>query len=379
MNPKALAELERRCRESESWSLVVMRDGNVVVDRNFGHSDWACNLMSATKSITSIAIGFLLDEGKLKSVDTPIADIFPNYKGKWKDKVTVRQILEHTSGIQLYEDSGLKGFPLNRVASALAAPIVTEPGTSYAYNNRAVDLLSGVVRKLAGVPILSYVEKRLFRPLGITEYYWAMDPDGNSHGCAELHIAPRDMAKIGQLMLNGGVWEGKRLLSEEFVRRATHTNEAMHPEGESLGWLWWICDPTVTLDGSSLDRLRKAKVTGKGVERVRPLLGKTWPSEVEMLKDVYQTIGRDGFLKVTDWQAVNDISVPIDNPERETGFYANGWGGQWILVIPKDRIVAVRTCGSGFHDAEEGSKWEMPDFYRLVRDLYPPTSALGKG
>lgn len=370
IDPAAVERLVQRCRESESWGLVVLRDGKPVVERNFGHQE-PCNMMSATKSVTSMAVGLLLGDGKLTSVDTPLKEIFPQYKGAWKNRVTLRHLLEHTSGIRLYQNDPTPGFPINRVASALEAPVVTEPGTEFEYNNRAVDLLSGVVRRLAGMPLDEFVDKRLFKPLGIPGYYWDRDPDGNPHGCAELILPPRDMAKLGQLMLDGGVWNGKRLLPETYVKQATATSKITEGKEEPCGWLWWACDPWFSLNEESWRKLEAKGLPIPLIERLKPLAERRYPGMDRLGMDIARTLGGSPMYE-REYAKIGPTSELIGNaPNKEfgTGYFANGWGGQYILVLPKERIVAVRTCGDGFFDTKDDSKYEMGDFYHLVRSI----------
>jgi CubicO group peptidase (beta-lactamase class C family) len=369
----ALERLVQRCRESRSWSLVVWCDGKEVLRRNFGVPNPGCNLMSATKSITSLAVGLLIDDGRIPSVDMPVQRFFPEYRGKWKEQVTIRHLLEHTSGIRLYADDphgGEEVKALYRVRSALQAPVVKKPGTHFSYNNRAVDLLSGVVRRAAGMPLDKYIHQRLLRPLGIRDYFWMKDPDGNPHGCAELFLRPVDMAKIGQMMLDGGAWNGRRILSKQYVERATQASKISTASGRACGWLWWVCEPWFTLDEGFLDKLKRAGLSPAEVARVRPLLGQEWPNYRELILDFMNVIGPRSAqrLGLLDWA---DIAANMPDADWHAGFYANGWGGQWLLVLPKQRIVAVRTCGFGFQQTDEPAKFEMGDFFRLVRALRP--------
>lgn len=355
--------------------MVVLHDGKTVVKKNFQTVTPMCNMMSATKSITSIAIGMLLDEGKIASVDAKVQQFFPEYKGKWKDQVTIRTLLEHTSGIRLYQDDGRKSedFPENRVASALEAPVVIEPGTKFEYNNRGVDLLSGVVRRAAGVPLDEYLNKRLFQPLGIAFFNWVRDPDGNPHGCAELYLPPTDMAKIGQLMLQGGMWEGKRLLSQNYIEQATKPSKITDGTGDACGWLWWICQPSFTLDADWKEKLSsRFGWPSKVIEKLNPLAGARWPNHEAMLQDLIETAGGTPYLLARRCELEFAWDVLIKDGEKtvDAGYFANGWGGQRIFILPKQKIVAVRTGGDGFFNTEDPSKYEMGDFYRLVTALY---------
>jgi CubicO group peptidase (beta-lactamase class C family) len=384
----ALARLVQRCKETKSWSLVILHDGKTVADLNFGHAR-PCNLMSATKSVTGIAIGLLLDDGKIPSVETPVASILPEYKGKWKDKVTIEHLMTHTSGMELYDNP--KEDLTNRVAAALAAPILTEPGTQFLYNNRAVDLLSGIVRKVSGKPMDEFLNERLFKPLGIADYSWQRDPDGNPHGCAELVLRPRDLAKIGQLMLDEGVWQGRSILSAEFVRRATHRNRIAqpYPDIDAYGWLWWICDPWMTLSQGSLDALRNTyHVPAEVVRRLEPLVDQRWPSNSVMWGEMLAIAGPcpEMFRAAVDGNQIQALVKDAGGPD---GYLASGWGGQYLLVLPKARLVAVRTLGDGFFNPKNPDKiepatmqqyarLEMQDFYRLLRALvHSPSGVSG--
>lgn len=373
IDPAALDRLVTRCTQSKSWGLVVLRDGKTVVDHRFGKRRRWCNMMSATKSVTSMAVGALIGDGKLKSVDVPLRQIFPAYQGKWKDQVTVRHLLEHTSGIRRYQDDPgeTKDYPENRVPSALEAPIVAKPGTNFVYNNRGADLLSGVVRQLAGKPLDVYVKERIFTPLGIKSSMWYRDPDGNPHGCAELHLMPTDMAKLGQLMLNEGIWEGKEILPRAYVRQATVTSQITKATGEGCGWLWWICEPSFTFGDKSWNVLKKKGLSPKTIDRLRPLAGRTYPNVGAVTMDMARSLGGfSEYRKVTEkmgWLAEYTLDAPV--PQPNGGYYANGWGGQFILVLPKERIVAVRTGGEGFFNDPDASKYEMGDFYWLVKSL----------
>jgi len=376
IDAKAAANLIKRCEEMKSWSLVVLHDGKEVINRNFGHVG-ACNLMSATKSITGLAIGFLLDEGKLSSVNATVASVLPEYQGDLKDKVTILHLLTQSSGIAPYNDP--KEDLTNRVPAAIKAPVTTDPGKVFFYNNRAVDLLSGIVRKLAGEPMDDYVNRKLFKPLGIKEYAWMKDPDGNPHGCAELVLRPRDLAKIGQLMLNEGVWEGKRLLSTDFIAKATHQSESAQPYPDYYGWLWWISYPWMTMSQRSVESLGGYGVKPASLKKLQPLVNQRWPSVALMWSEVLATAEPDPALATVSAHEIQAIAKDAGDPD---GFYAAGWGGQYLFVLPKEKIVAVRTIGSGFfsktnpdNETKEEfyryAKLQMPDFYRLVKALVP--------
>ncbi len=364
----AVERLVKRCRESRTWSLLVLRDGKPVVSREFGPKDELVNLMSATKSIASLAIGMLIDEGRISSVDEKVQRFFPTYKGEGRDDVTIRMLLTHTSGIQDYIEDPQ---PPNRVAAALRAPVIEKPGSKFEYNNRAVDLLSGVVRRAAAEPMDRYVNRKLFKPLGIKVWNWEKDADGNPHGSAELALLPAGMAKIGQLVLQGGRWKGKQIVSKRYIDMATTSSNA--GVGQEYGLLWWLCRPAFTFDESSMTKLSDLGWPNDVVQRLKPLKRQRWPGYRELGLDIIRQAGGTPYL-IKRQCNLNYIAATIASIDRPSsaidGFYANGWGGQWILVLPKQKLVAVRTCGEEFPTTDDSPKYELADFYGLVRALY---------
>jgi len=366
----ALLHLIKRCKEMSSWGLVVLKDGKTVCDYDFGKPPM-CNLMSATKSITSMAVGALLTDGKLKTVDLPVCKVFPSFTGGKREKITIRNLLEHTSGLELYTT----GLPDNRVADALKAKVVTEPGDKFEYNNRAVDLLSGVVRKLAGMPLDDYAYQRLFRPLGIKrdDFVWVRDPDGNPHGCAELAMRPRCMALLGQLMLQNGVWKGKRLLSEDYIKNATTATRISDQNEEGCGWLWWISQPYYGFDKDNMDWvISQGTFDAKQIQAMDGLIGKSYPNSSWMLRDLARVVGGVPKWAKADVGEVDNFSITPHSPSDKDGFFAEGWGGQIIFVLPSRGLVVVRTGGEGFTNTDDATKYEATDFYSLIAALAPP-------
>ena len=109
----------------------------------------------------------------------------------------------------------------NLVRQALAADLAYPPGSHFFYDNKAVNLLAGIVEKASGRKLDEYVRDELFAPLGIARFAWMRDPSGNPHVLAGLQLDARDLARVGQLMLDQGLYDGKRLLAAAFVRRGT--------------------------------------------------------------------------------------------------------------------------------------------------------------
>lgn len=243
----ALADIvERIDRENLPIdSLLMARNGSVVLDAYFFPylGDRTHDVASVTKSITSTLIGIAIDEGLLR-VDQPIASLFPELDASKQD-IELLHLLSMSSGLacgyapgeqELFEMIGSENF----VDYALELPVQIAPGTGFAYCSPGSHLLSAMITEVTGKSALEFAQDRLFRPLGITESTWPTDPQGVSRGWGDLQLHPRDMAKVGQLFLDGGRWSGTEIVSEEWVAQATETVITVDADGTGYGYQWWI-------------------------------------------------------------------------------------------------------------------------------------------
>ncbi|MBI3507675.1 MAG: beta-lactamase family protein [Proteobacteria bacterium] len=232
VDPARLEELLRRADEEHSDAVLVLRRGKLLASR--GTIDRKIMAMSATKSIVSLAVGALVDDGRIKSLDQPVSDFFPEWRAGEKAAVTLLMLLNHTSGLD-----PARGFddPEGVVAHALKSPLVSKPGETFVYNNNAADLLAGVIEKASGERADKYMARRLFAPLGITDWDWGYDAVGTPKTAGELMLRPVDLAKLGQLVLQGGRWEGKQIVSADWIARSSRRSQTFTP---LCGLLWWL-------------------------------------------------------------------------------------------------------------------------------------------
>lgn len=225
----AFLQALRRDRSLNMHSVLVLRHGRLLAKAVFGEQDdglWKMTF-SACKSITSLAIGLLVDEGKL-SVTDRVADLFPDKttpvsRLKYKE-LTVEHLLTMTSGASFNEAAAMT--ETDWVSAFFAGAPTAKAGRKFQYNSLNTYMLSAVVHRVAGQGLAEYLKPRLFDPLGITRYFWETCPEGIEKGGWGLYIGSEDMAKIGQLVLNGGVWNGRRLISEEWLQQATACHAA---------------------------------------------------------------------------------------------------------------------------------------------------------
>ena len=222
-------------------------------------------LQSVSKSIVSMVYGVALARKDIATIDQPIAPFIPAHAAAFRDslrkKITIRHLLTMTSGIDWPEGGGYGSDDditqrmensADWVAMVLAQPMETVPGAKYHYNDGAAALLAEVFRGATGVDLQVYAEQHLFAPLGITRFHWKRSSGGLTDSEGGLYLEPADLAKLGQLMLDQGMWNGTRVVSAEWVAEAVRGQQPMAP-GQApprvnYGLMWWTVGPDVLQD-----------------------------------------------------------------------------------------------------------------------------------
>lgn len=239
MSADILAQLTRRARETHSDGFTILHRGENLPDHSFERTDEPISIMSVTKMVIALAFGRLLDAGTIASLDIPVADILPEWRQGRKRDVTLRMVLNHTSGVQNDPNAGIEIEPSpDWTQLALCADLEADPGTVFAYNNKAVLLLPPIIERLVGQPLDAYLRDTLLVPLGITEEAWYRDPVGTPFAAGGLHLRGADLAKVGQLLLARGIWEGQRIVSNEWIDTMTSPGQAIRPDFGLLCRLW---------------------------------------------------------------------------------------------------------------------------------------------
>ena len=227
-------------------NVVIARNGKIVCEAYFGaHRSgvWKATF-SACKSVVSIAIGMLIYEGKL-TYETRLEDIFPNEMksiSKLRVKgITVYDLLTMRSGMTALEETGAMNES-ELFKAFINTPLSSDPGKKFFYNSTNTYVLSCIVKKVSGQNLSAYLEKRLFAPLEIKDYYWEKSAEGIEFGGWGLYISPCDFAKIGMMLLQGGTWNGKRILSKKYIENATrkHADSNDSAYGFNYGLQMWV-------------------------------------------------------------------------------------------------------------------------------------------
>jgi len=251
-------------------AVLVARGGKLVFERYFKGSDeipgriygsrvedvtfdadTLHNVKSVSKSVASLALGIAIDRSLIGSVDEPIFSFFPelsDLRSPEKDRIQLSHVLTMSMGLKWEEATPATGDDNNdeaRMHSAwdpcryvLGLPVTAPAGQEFFYNTGALTLLSAIVRKAAGRPLDEFARATLFEPLGISAVEWSR-VRGDTDAGGGLRLRPRDMAKIGQLVLAGGRWNDRQVVSKAWIETSTAA-KLTATDDQSYGYLWWL-------------------------------------------------------------------------------------------------------------------------------------------
>jgi CubicO group peptidase (beta-lactamase class C family) len=299
----------------EDLELSDLSKGVAYATRHF-EQDTLHSVASVSKSVTSILVGIAIDEGLIPGTQEIMFSYFPDYahlSDATKSQITLAHMLAMASGLPWseahpYDDprNDLRSmvFSDDPIESALDRATIAAPGTQFMYNSGTANLLGEIVRRKSGMTLADFAGRHLFTPLGIDSYEWYAFPNAPEMTVASstLYLRPRDMAKIGQMYLDGGVWNGTRVVSEEWVSRSVRKAIGMVASTSPIpsldpayGYLWWL-----------------------------------------------------GTFSTGDTDT----------------YFAAGFGGQFIFVLPEPEMVVVFTAG-GFKNRDYGALLQIMNRYVL--------------
>lgn len=262
IHPGPIADMVRAVVEGElayTHSVLVARHGYLAVEEYFYGFDRETlhDMRSASKTVTSTLIGLAIQEGRIVSSADRALAYFPNYRryDNWdprKAEIELRHLLTMSSGLDAndsdYRSAASEGSYQSQTARpdwiklALDAPMLEDPGTQPLYGGANPMILGGVLANVVDSPVEWFAHRALFEPLGIDAYRFFLDPMGVVYMGGGLHLRPRDMAKYGQMYLDGGVWQGRRILDEAWIDESWGKYGRLRPldrNGHQYGYLWW--------------------------------------------------------------------------------------------------------------------------------------------
>ncbi|WP_246738423.1 serine hydrolase [Bradyrhizobium sp. CCBAU 051011] len=250
--------------------MVVVRRGKLVFEQYFPGRDepWGMgdgqhdfdatskhDMRSVSKSVISLLIGIAIDRALIKNADEPVVKFFPDYaavKSPGWDNITLRHLLTMSSGMQWDENRAWKD-PQNDEPHlvneadpyryVLSKPIAAPPDTVWNYNGGGTDLLGNIIERVSGQSLEAFAREALFAPLGISDWEWMKYRNERIASAAGLRLRPRDAAKIGQLVLNKGAWNGRQIVSAKWIE------QSVTPRFQAIGYFgglfyfgqqWWM-------------------------------------------------------------------------------------------------------------------------------------------
>lgn len=227
-----------RAVATNSNSLIVLRDGQLDDQVSFGLEHDPLYIMSISKFVTGLGLGSIFAAAHV-DLDQPVADFFPEWRQGRKQRITIRMLMNHTSGIQNAVDTGvdLESAP-DMVQLALCAELDGDPGSQFSYNNKAVQLLAGVIQRVAGRSLDDLLSEHLFMPLGIQSASWAYDLAGSPYIAGGLTMSAWDLARIGQVVADGGVYAGRQVIPAEWINTMSAPGQALNQDFGLLAMRW---------------------------------------------------------------------------------------------------------------------------------------------
>lgn len=239
-------------RKNKVHSVLLIKNDQLIIEEYFnGHSaNKPHDLRSATKSIRSILMGIAIEKGFVDSVDDPISKYLKspvpnkNFDAR-KNKITIRHLMTMSSGLDCNDWDKKSEGQEDKVYKkkdwlqyTLDLPMVNDPGTVSNYCSMGVVLIAEIISQASGMTINKFAEQNLFNQLGITNVFWGHTSDKEVIPSGKrLYMTSRDMAKIGQLILNNGRWMGKQVVSEKWIEESTTPKTKI--TGIDFGYLWW--------------------------------------------------------------------------------------------------------------------------------------------
>ncbi len=290
--------------------LLILRNNKLVYEEYFhGYTESVPhNIYSATKSITSILTGIALDKGLIGSVDEIILPLLPEYTSyanpdPRKAEITIRHLLNMSSGLDCDDWYADTETHMNQssdwVKFTLDLPQVYDPGAHGSYCTGGVVTLGQIIENQSEMRLDQFADLNLFEPLGITNYKWKVSGDGRiSGGGGELFLRPRDMAKIGLMMLNNGMWNGDQVLSQDWVLKSMQNIITLPGPYTGYGFLWW--KQAFTKNGSPVNAYF---ASGNGGQEIFVI-----PSEQMIL--IFTQGNQDTSYGIQDIGMINDYILP---------------------------------------------------------------------
>lgn len=256
LDPVAVEDVRQRLLDQRHFpgvrTVLLVKDGWLISEwllRTPADRDRPHSLMSITKSVTSMLWGVATDRARTPPLDTPVCEVLDasacqGLADERKRTITLRQLLMMRSGLDFenvdFSREQWVGRPRDPVRAILDKPLFATPGDAFRYRDCDPQLVGYSLERLTGTSEERFARSELFEPLGISDVVWNAGPIGESMAAHGLYLRPRDLAKLGQVMLDDGVWQGRRLLSSTWVKASTAPLQPSNAASIDYGFYWYV-------------------------------------------------------------------------------------------------------------------------------------------
>jgi CubicO group peptidase (beta-lactamase class C family) len=265
---RKLIELIKTNPPNDFRGLIVIKDNQLVVEEYF-NTYWRetiHDIRSAGKGITALLFGIAIDKGLIKDTEQSIYDFFPSSKFGKPEKdghqdIKIKHLLMMSSGLNADDnDDNSPGNTQNWLTKdnwvnfAIALPMIFTPGEKYVYNDVCPMLIGAIIEEASGKKLSEFAKENLFTPLGIREFYWYTAANGRTGPMGNLYLSTLDFAKLGQLIINKGQWQGKKIISSTWIDEITKKRfdiSKVDPFANSYGYFWFFT--TKEVNGKKYD------------------------------------------------------------------------------------------------------------------------------
>ena len=229
------------------FALLVIKNNRLIAERYYNgkNANSLLHLRSITKNFTATMAGKAIEDGHLNDLSDPLADYLPTLATGQKADIQVRHLLNMTAGLQWDENAEVYDLVQNNIDNPVAAllnrDLVSTPGETFNYNSVLSHITATIIEQESQQPLENYTNTTLLQPLGISDYAWERESAGSVWGGFGLQLTARDLAKFGQLYLNGGTWQGTRLIPETWVQ-ASQERQTDISETTGYSLHWWVSD-----------------------------------------------------------------------------------------------------------------------------------------
>lgn len=348
-NKTVMDEMTNFNKEMKSDRLVVSIKDTIVADITFlGKPNDKFAIYSITKIFSGIAIGLLIDKKLIPNPEVPVATFFEEWQqDTLKSTITIRHILQHTSGIEAGAGSGAIYTQPDFVQFALNSAVVTTPGQTFFYNNKAINIISGLVKKVTGQTLEQFIKENIFIPLDIKDYEWRHDNAGNTWGMDGLWLNANDLMKVGQMLCNFGEWNGQRLLSKkwcEMMFQIPLVNAMNGIYGYAMAIRSLPFQENLSITPETVDTLYKLGLSDDLTQKLRLLHKKEHYRYLELGEKLKQVFTNREVEAISSFASRNMIPLYTVN---NGNFYIKHGGEYGLLVtaFPRHRKVVVRYLG----------------------------------